>query len=424
MDRLVIEGGCPLRGTVTAAGAKNAALPCLLAALLGPEKTVLSRVPPLRDVQTAIQLLRHIGAAVEVESGTVSISAPRLTCAEAPYELVKTMRAGVLALGPLIARQGEARVSLPGGCAIGERPINLHLAGLEKLGVSIDLREGYVLAHVPRPLRGAKIVLDLPTVTGTMNLMMAATAAAGETVIENAAREPEVADLAAMLRQMGAQIEGAGSSVIAIHGPSQLHGCTHRIIPDRIETGTYLLAGAITGGDLTVADCCPAHLDSVLEKLREIGVGVEAGADWLRVRAAGRCRGTEIKTQPFPGFATDMQAQFMALLSLAQGTSAIRETIFENRFMHVAELKRMGAEITIHGASAVIEGVEYLSGAPVMATDLRASASLVLAALAARGTTFIQRVYHLDRGYEKMEQKLAAVGASIQREKEEKQRSS
>lgn len=415
MDQLVIRGGRSLTGEVRVGGAKNAALPLMAAALLSEEPLELHNAPRLVDVRTIARLLRHMGVEVEGD-GTPSIrlqarSVPR---PEAPYDLVKTMRASVLVLGPLAARFGRARVSLPGGCAIGPRPINLHLMGLEKLGATIRLDQGYVEVEARR-LRGTRIAFDLQTVTGTENLMMAAALAEGTTVLENAACEPEVVDVAQLLNAMGAKVEGAGSASITIHGVSALGGARHRIVPDRIEAGTFAVAAAITGGDILLRGCQPDHLEAVTAKLEEAGARVQAGRDSLRVTAAGRPRAVNVRTQPFPGFATDMQAQVMALMAIAEGRSVITETVFENRFMHVNELLRLGADITIAGSTAVVQGLPGLRGAPVMATDLRASASLVLAGLAARGRTVISRIYHLDRGYEAIEEKLTALGADIER---------
>ncbi len=415
MDQLVIRGGRTLSGEVRVSGAKNAALPLMAAALLSEEPLTLTNAPRLVDVRTIATLLRHMGVEVEGD-GTprIRLRAHRVSRPEAPYDLVRTMRASVLVLGPLAARFGRARVSLPGGCAIGPRPINLHLMGLEKLGATIRLDQGYVQVEASR-LRGARVAFDLQTVTGTENLMMAAALADGTTVLENAACEPEVVDLACLLTAMGAKVEGAGTATLTIHGTSALGGANHRIIPDRIEAGTFAVAAAITGGDITLRECQPAHLEAILAKLEEAGVRVETGADRLRVRAAGRPRAVNVRTQPFPGFPTDMQAQLMALMTIAQGRSVITEAVFENRFMHVNELLRLGADITIAGNTAVVQGVPALTGAPVMATDLRASASLVLAGLAARGRTVVSRIYHLDRGYEAIEEKLTALGADIER---------
>jgi len=415
VDQLVIRGGKPLTGEIQVGGAKNAALPLMAAALLTEEPLELGNAPRLVDILTMAKLLRHMGVEIAGERTlTLRLQARALHRPEAPYELVKTMRASVLVLGPLVARMGRARVSLPGGCAIGPRPINLHLMGLERLGASIRLDQGYVEAEAPR-LKGARIAFDLQTVTGTENLMMAAVLAEGITILENAACEPEVVDLARLLNAMGAKVEGAGTATITIHGVSALGGTRHRIIPDRIEAGTFAIAAAITGGDVRVRGCQPAHLEAITAKLEESGARIEAGVDSLRVTGAGRPRAVNVRTQPFPGFATDMQAQIMALMAIADGKSVITEAVFENRFMHVNELLRMGADITVAGNTAVVQGVPHLLGAPVMATDLRASASLILAGLAARGTTTVSRIYHLDRGYEAIECKLSALGADIQR---------
>ncbi|HSD28984.1 MAG TPA: UDP-N-acetylglucosamine 1-carboxyvinyltransferase [Vicinamibacteria bacterium] len=414
--RLVIEGGIPLRGEVRVSAAKNAALPLLAASLLSAEPVVLENVPRLADITTIRALLQGLGTEIEERDGSTVARTPALRSVEAPYRLVSTMRASVLVLGPLLARAGRARVSMPGGCAIGARPIDLHLKGLERLGAEVTLAQGYVEACAAR-LKGARIVFDLVTVTGTENLMMAAVLAEGTTILENAAREPEIPDLARLLTAMGARIHGAGTERIEIEGVPELGGARHRIIPDRVEAGTFLVAGAITGGDVTVRDVVPAHLSAVLAKLEAAGAQVEVGADRVRIRAGDRPRATDVVTNPFPGFATDMQAQMMTLLGLADGSSVITETIFENRFQHAAELRRLGASIEIEGSRAVIRGVPSYQGAPVMATDLRASASLVLGGLAATGTTEVSRVYHLDRGYEGMEQKLAALGARIRRER-------
>ncbi len=415
MDRLIIRGGVPLRGHVEAAGAKNAALPEMVASLLTGESIQLHRVPRLGDVKTIINLLSHLGVAVEGYGREImSLRGDQIDQFEAPYQLVKTMRASVLVLGPLLARFGRARVSLPGGCAIGSRPINLHLTALEKMGATVSLDAGYVEAKAPR-LKGARITFDGQTVTGTENLMMAATLADGMTILENAACEPEVIDLAVLLNRMGARIEGAGTPTISIEGVSHLHGAEHEVIPDRVETGTFMVAAAITGGDVTINRCLPDHLEAITEKLRETGVLVEETDCSIRVQGDGQVQGVDIRTHPYPGFATDMQAQCMALMSIARGSSVITETVFENRFMHVNELLRMGADIKVIGTTAFIHGVPALSGAPVMATDLRASASLVLAGLAAQGITTVSRVYHLDRGYESIEQKLLGLGGSIER---------
>ncbi len=417
MDKLLIEGGVPLSGEVFSSGAKNSALPALAACLLTAEPVTLHRIPRVRDIRTMEKLLEFTGARVEpADDGTVRVHAEELARPEAPYDVVKTMRASSLVLGPLVARTGRARVSLPGGCAIGARPINLHMSGLEQLGARISQSHGYVEAQAPDGLRGAAVHFDRITVTGTEDLLMAAVLAKGETILSNAAREPEVADLAALLNKMGAQIEGAGTSTIRIRGVASLHGAEHTIIPDRIETGTFLIAGAITGGELVVKNCVPEHLSALIVKLRQVGVDVrEEGVDCLRVKGGGRLRSADITTEEHPGFATDLQAQYVALMTQAEGISFITETIFENRFMHAQELVRMGANIRIDGRKAIVAGVTKLSGAQVIASDLRASASLVLAALVARGDTVIDRVYHIDRGYEKIERKLAALGAKIRR---------
>ena len=412
--RLEIDGGVALQGSVRASAAKNAALPALAASLLTEEPVRLTNVPDLADVRTMVRLIETLGATVSRERGELSAHVSRVTNDVAPYDLVSTMRASVLVLGPLVARHGTARVALPGGCAIGVRPIDQHLKGLARLGAEISIESGYVIARASR-LKGARIATDLVTVTGTENLMMAAALAEGTTVIENAAREPEVIDLAALLVSMGARIHGAGTARVEIEGVSELAGATHRIIPDRIEAGTLIVAGAITGGDVTVTDLVPDHLSALMAKLEECGVALEVGPTSVRVRGLERAQAADITTSPFPGFPTDMQAQVMTLLGLADGLSRVTETIFENRFMHVAELARMGARIETDGAIAVIRGVSRYQGAPVMASDLRASAALVLAGLAAQGHTTVSRVYHLDRGYERLETKLAALGARIER---------
>lgn len=418
MDKLVIEGGRPLEGEVVISGAKNSALPLMAASLLAPGRHRYQNVPELRDIRTMERLLAHMGADSGRENdGRLVIDTSRVHLPEAPYELVKTMRASVLVLGPLVARFGRARVSLPGGCAIGARPINLHIKGLERLGAVVELDQGYVTASAEK-LRGTTVTFDVVTVTGTENLMMAASLAEGRTILENAAREPEVADLAAYLTSMGARIQGVGTPEIVIDGVSELRPGTHTVIPDRIETGTYALAAAITGGRLKIRRCRPDHLETVLRKLEAAGVTVQKTSDTLEVEAANGIKSVDVKTWPYPGFPTDMQAQFMALMTLGRGTSVITEQIFENRFMHVSELRRLGADIGLDGRSAVVRGVPRLSAAPVMATDLRASASLVLAGLAATGATHVSRIYHLDRGYERLDQKLQQVGAKIRREKE------
>jgi UDP-N-acetylglucosamine 1-carboxyvinyltransferase len=416
MDRFRITGGVALEGEIPVSGAKNAALPALAACLLTSEPVILHGVPRVRDLSTMENLLRHCGASVERRAdGTLAVKAASIERPEAPYEIVKTMRASSLVLGPLLARTGRARVSLPGGCAIGARPINLHINGLEHLGAEIRQEAGYVEARASR-LRGRRVVFDRITVTGTEDLLMAAVLAEGETVLDNAAREPEVEDLANLLTAMGARIEGAGTSTIRVEGVSSLHGATHTIIPDRIEAGTFLLAGAITRGDLRVSGCRPDHLTALIDKMREAGVEVDESPQSLRVRVGGKLRAVDVTTTEHPGFATDLQAQFMALATQCAGISFITETIFENRFMHVLELARMGANIRVEGRQAIVAGPSPLAGAPVIASDLRASASLVIAALAARGETVIDRVYHIDRGYERIEKKLALAGAKIIRE--------
>ena len=415
MDRLVIEGGVQLAGEVAVSGAKNATLPILTAALLTGEPLTVSNVPHLRHVTTMLNLLAQMGVTVSMDEKLgVELAASNITDPVASYELVKTMRASVLVLGPLVARCGEARVSLPGGCAIGLRPVDQHLKGLQAMGAEVSIEHGYILVRAKR-LRGANICMDLVTVTGTENLMMAATLAAGTTRIENAAREPEVVDLADCLNAMGARVRGAGSDVITIEGVERLHGARHRVMPDRIETGTFLAAAAATGGSIRLTGARPDILDSVLEKLREAGAVIETGRDWIALKTNGALSAVNVRTSPYPAFPTDMQAQFMALDSVARGTALVTETIFENRFMHVQELKRLGADIEVEGNTAVVKGVPHLDGATVMATDLRASASLVLAGLIARGTTTVERVYHLDRGYERIEEKLTRLGARIKR---------
>ncbi|MCC6342999.1 MAG: UDP-N-acetylglucosamine 1-carboxyvinyltransferase [Bryobacterales bacterium] len=419
MDKFVITGGVPLKGTIAVSGAKNSALPALAASLLTEEPVVLHGIPRVRDIATMVSLLGSTGARTEVEGGTVRIEAARITEPEAPYELVKTMRASSLVLGPLVARHGRARVSMPGGCAIGARPINLHVHGLEQLGAEVTQSHGYIEAAAPKGLRGAVVHFDRITVTGTEDLLMAATLAKGETVLVNAAREPEVTDLADLLTRMGARIEGAGSSTIRVTGVEKLHGAEHRIIPDRIEAGTFLMAGAITGGDLLLTGCRPEHLTALAVKLRQAGVELEEeGSSGMRVRGGGRLRSVDMTTEEHPGFPTDLQAQYMALMTQADGISLIMETIFENRFMHASELMRMGANIRIEGRQAIVAGPREMSGAQVMSSDLRASASLVLAAMVAKGETIIDRVYHIDRGYERIEEKLAGVGAQIRRVRE------
>ena len=424
MDKLIIRGGRRLQGTVVIAGAKNAALPELCAALLVDGVTTLHNVPQLQDVATMLKLLRSMGVVAERSASqpdAVTLDASRITSPEAPYDLVKTMRASILALGPLLARFGQARVSLPGGCAIGSRPVDQHIKGLQAMGAEITMAHGYILAKAAR-LKGARITTDMVTVTGTENLLMAATLADGETVLENAAQEPEIPDLAELLIAMGARIEGHGSSRIRIQGVPQLHApaAPHRIVPDRIEAGTYLCAVTATGGDVMLQGANARHLDAVIDKLREAGAnitdGVQHGVSWIRVRSDGRPRAVGFRTSEYPAFPTDMQAQFMAVNSVADGTARISETIFENRFMHVNELVRLGARIEVDGHTAMVTGVPTLSGATVMATDLRASASLVIAGLVAQGETQIDRIYHLDRGYDRMDAKLRAIGADIERQ--------
>ncbi len=415
MDKLVIEGGQALAGEVRVSGAKNAALPILCAALLSPEPLTLSNVPRLNDVRTMQSLLGQMGLRQEsAASGSVTLDASRIDWPLAPYELVKTMRASILALGPLLARCGEARVSLPGGCAIGLRPVDQHVKGLQAMGAEIDLTHGYINARAIR-LKGTRFAFDVVTVTGTENLMMAATLADGVTTLENAAREPEIVDLARCLIAMGARVSGAGSDRIVIEGVDRLHGATHAIMPDRIETGTFLAATAATGGDVVVNGTDWHALAAVIDKLREAGADIATTESAIRVRGDGRPRAANVRTAPFPAFPTDMQAQFMALVARAEGTSVITETIFENRMMHVQELRRLGADIEVEGNTAVVRGVERLTGANVMATDLRASACLVIAGLVADGETTIDRIYHLDRGYERIEDKLCALGARIRR---------
>lgn len=418
MDKFVIRGGNPLLGTVRVSGAKNAALPAMAAAILTDEPVILENIPDVRDIQTERNLLVSMGAEVELGYGRAhhrtTISCRNLLNPEAAYELVKTMRASTLVLGPLVARMKRARVSLPGGCAIGARPIDLHIKGLEKLGATIAQEHGYIEARAER-LKGGHIIFDKITVTGTEDLMMAATLAEGETLMENCAREPEVSDLAALLNKMGAHIEGAGTSTVRIQGVDKLHGARHRIIPDRIEAGTFVIAGALTGGDLIVSNCDPHHLGALLQKLEECGVKTKISGDSVRVMGDNPLLAADISTEEYPGFPTDMQAQYMALATQAEGSSVVTENIFENRFMHAQELVRMGANIKVEGSRAVVRGRSPLSGAAVQCSDLRASASLVLAALVAEGETIIDRVYHIDRGYERIEEKLRAVGAQIRR---------
>jgi UDP-N-acetylglucosamine 1-carboxyvinyltransferase len=416
MDKFVIEGGAPLHGSIATSGSKNSALPALAAALLTDEPVVLERIPRVRDIRTMERLLVDIGSEVEVDEERVTLNTKKIVSPEAPYELVKTMRASSLVLGPLVARAGRARVSLPGGCAIGARPINFHLAGLEHLGAKISQEHGYIEAAAPDGLKGAHVVFDRITVTGTEDILMAAVLAEGESVIENAAREPEVVDLAHLLRKMGARIEGEGTSLIRVEGVSRLNGATHEIIADRIEAGTFVIAAAISRGDLEVTGCIPEHLGALIAKLTEAGVKVcIVDKTTVRVEANGAIQPADMITEEFPGFATDLQAQYMALMTQANGISLVTETIFENRFMHAQELMRMGANIRLDGRRAIIAGRSHLTGAGVIASDLRASASLVLAALVAKGETVIDRVYHIDRGYERIEAKLSAAGARITR---------
>jgi UDP-N-acetylglucosamine 1-carboxyvinyltransferase len=419
MDKFVINGGNPLVGAIRVSGAKNSALPCMAAAILTDGEVTLENIPQVRDIETERRLLSSMGASVELRQGEgkdqTTISCRSLSDPVARYEIVKTMRASSLVLGPLIARAGTARVAMPGGCAIGGRPIDLHIKGLEKMGATIAQEHGYLEARAER-LRGAHIVFDKITVTGTEDLLMAAVLAEGETLMENCAREPEVADLASLLTAMGARIEGAGTATIRVQGVASLSGARYRINPDRVEAGTFLIAGAITGGDLTVDNCNPAHLGAVIAKLQEAGARIDTlGQDSVRVRAANQLRAADISTEEYPGFPTDMQAQYMALATQAEGVSQVRENIFENRFMHVQELVRMGANIKVDGKTATVRGPARLSSAAVMCSDLRASASLVLAALVAEGETIVDRVYHMDRGYERFEEKLSGVGAQIQR---------
>ena len=420
MDKILIQGGRRLEGEVSVSGSKNAALPLLISSLLTPEKCLYQGIPDLMDIHTTLKLLSRLGVTVEKDArqaggvGQVALQAGGLSGMEAPYDLVKTMRASFLVLGPLLARFGQARVSTPGGCAIGMRPVNLHLKGLAEMGAEIDLVHGYVEAKAKK-LRGARIHLDLPSVGATENLMMAGTLAEGTTIIENAAKEPEIEELATVLNKMGARIGGAGRGMVTIEGVGGLHGVSHRVVPDRIEAGTFMVAAALTGGDIAVRGARPDHLDAFVLKLQEAGVGVAVATDEIRVRGAIKPKSVDITTLPYPGFPTDLQAQMMVLMSVSAGVSVITETIFENRFMHALELSRMGADIRLEGNRAVVKGVGSLSGAPVMATDLRASVSLVLAGLVAKGQTEISRVYHLDRGYEHIERKLSRLGADIQR---------
>lgn len=419
MDKIIVRGGRRLEGEVTVSGSKNAALPILISSLLTSEPCVYQGIPKLVDIHTTLKLLAGLGVDVKKESwakggGDLTLRADRIKKLEASYDLVKTMRASFLVLGPLLARFGRARVSTPGGCAIGTRPVNLHLKGFAEMGASIEQVHGYVEAEAKR-LRGAKIYFDLPSVGATENLMMAATLAEGTTVIENAAKEPEIEDLAMALNKMGAKVQGAGTDIVHIEGVNSLQGLTHQVIPDRIEAASFVIAGALTGGDILVTGARPAHLDAFLIKLKEAGVGLLADEKSVRVQPNGRIKSVDVTTLPYPGFPTDLQAQMMVLMSVADGVSVITETIFENRFMHAQELDRMGADIRLEGNRAIVRGVKELSGAPVMATDLRASVSLILAGLVAKGTTEVSRVYHLDRGYEHIENKLSNLGAEIQR---------
>jgi len=416
LDKLLIEGGSTLSGNVAISGAKNAALPILAATLLATEKVIVRNIPHLKDVTTMLSLLQMMGVQVTVDDYlTVEINASEVSSREAPYDLVKTMRASILVLGPLLARFGEADVSLPGGCAIGARPVNLHVAGLQSMGANVVVENGFIKARAER-LKGAHIVFDTVTVTGTENLLMAAVLADGETVLENAAREPEVTDLAKFLIGLGAKIEGAGSSTIVVQGVESLGGTEYSVLPDRIETGTYLVAAAMTGGHIRAVNTAPETLEAVLIKLQEAGATIETGPDWIDIDMQGkRPKSIDIRTAPYPAFPTDMQAQFCAMNAIADGTGTVTETIFENRFQHLQEMQRMGADIQIEGHTAIIRGVDSLNAAPVMATDLRASAGLVLAGLAASGSTLVDRIYHVDRGYERIEEKLGQLGASIKR---------
>ncbi|CAG2136052.1 UDP-N-acetylglucosamine 1-carboxyvinyltransferase [compost metagenome] len=414
MDKFQIEGNGPLKGEIRVSGAKNAALPILCASLLTADAITIDNVPNLQDTRTMLKLLRQMGTRADIDGATATLAAADINAPEAPYELVKTMRASILVLGPLVARFGEARVSLPGGCGIGARPVDQHIKGLQAMGAEISIEHGFIHARASR-LKGARVVTDMITVTGTENLLMAATLAEGETVLENAAREPEVTDLANLLVKMGAKIDGIGTDRLVVQGVDRLHGARHAVVADRIEAGTFLCAAAATLGDVTLRDIPPTILDAVLIKLREAGATIETGDDWIRLAMPRRAQAVSFRTSEYPAFPTDMQAQFMALNAVAEGTARITETIFENRFMHVQELNRLGANITAEGNTAVVTGVPRLSGASVMATDLRASAGLVIGGLVADGETVIDRIYHLDRGYDRMEAKLSAVGAKIRR---------
>ena len=421
MDKIIVQGGRRLEGEVTVSGSKNAALPILISSLLTAEPCIYQAIPNLADIHTTLRLLSGLGVKLDRDAwarggGDLTLQAEGVGKLEASYDLVKTMRASFLVMGPLLARFGEARVSTPGGCAIGARPVNLHLKGLEALGATIEQDHGYIVARAAR-LRGAKIYLDLPSVGATENLLMAAALAEGTTVIENAAKEPEIEDLAAALNKMGARIDGAGLDIIKIEGVSELHGVTHRVIPDRIEAGSFVIAGALTGGEVSIKGARPAHLEAFLIKLKEAGLTLSADENSIEVKGNGKLKSVDVTTLPYPGFPTDLQAQMMVLMAVADGVSVITETIFENRFMHAQELDRMGADIRLEGNRAVVRGVKELSGAPVMASDLRASVALILAGLVASGTTEISRVYHLDRGYERIEQKLSKLGARIERVK-------
>ncbi|MDR3562516.1 MAG: UDP-N-acetylglucosamine 1-carboxyvinyltransferase [Negativicutes bacterium] len=416
MEKLIVDGGRKLSGSVKVSGAKNAVLPIIAASLLGTTLSRLEEIPDLDDVRTIAEVLKYLGAKVSAdEPGTLLVDSSELTSCEAPYELVRKMRASFLVMGPLLARRGEARISLPGGCAIGTRPIDLHLKGFEAMGAEIELGHGYIEARAPRGLTGARIYLDFPSVGATENIMMAASLAAGQTILENPAEEPEIVDLANYLNAMGGRVRGAGTNMIRIDGVKELKGSTHTVIPDRIEAGTYMVAAAITGGDVWIENALTEHLKPVIAKLKEAGVYIEERVDGVRVRGTGVLKAIDVKTLPYPGFPTDMQAQFMALATVSSGTSVITETVFENRFMHVDELKRMGANIKIEGRSAVVEGVDQLAGCQVKATDLRAGAAMILAGLVAQGETEIGCIHHIDRGYEGIVAKLCGLGASIRR---------